>query len=167
MKFAIHKATGLEYSVSELGVDKVTLYCIQSGNMKVVQYKTFKQQYKLTEGKDIRIVQVPASSREEKKESQIRADEVIKEIQNLGEDDEEEAPKAVKGTKADPKPKEPKVKKTKGPTGAVSLKDICEKLKVDPSKARRILRKHKVDKPGGSWEWTDQQQISKIESLLK
>lgn len=69
-----------------------------------------------------------------------------------------------------------KIKKTPPkplmPDGPViTLKDICEELGIDPSKARRILRKHEDEvKVTGKWEWNTEEHmdiISKVKDLIK
>ena len=49
--------------------------------------------------------------------------------------------------------------------GSVSLEQICEGLKLDPSRCRKYLRKL-VEKPGGRWAWSPEE-AEKISSLLK
>ncbi|QGF20053.1 hypothetical protein CPAS15_0002 [Clostridium phage CPAS-15] len=34
-----------------------------------------------------------------------------------------------------------------------TLKDLCELIELDPRKARSILRKNNIEKPGKQWEW--------------
>lgn len=79
----------------------------------------------------------------------------------------EEAPANI--TRSPRKKKEPTEKKApkkgKRDTGSVSLKDICSELGIDPSKARRILRK-KLDNQG-RWEWSDPEIIKKVKNILK
>lgn len=54
-----------------------------------------------------------------------------------------------------PQPAAPKPAKTvpvaKG--GGYSLADLCKEAGIDPGEARQRLRKAKVQKPGGRWEW--------------
>lgn len=46
--------------------------------------------------------------------------------------------------------------KTAAEGGDISLADVCKELAVEPSLARRILRKHWT-KPDGGWSFTPQQ----------
>lgn len=49
-------------------------------------------------------------------------------------------------------------------SGAVSLEEICEALKITPQVARKHLRKL-IDKPGGRWAW-EPEQAEKIKQML-
>ncbi len=49
--------------------------------------------------------------------------------------------------------------------GFVSLKVICTKLGVEPSEARKTLRKDGQRAPGGVWEWPAAD-VAKVEKLL-
>lgn len=37
--------------------------------------------------------------------------------------------------------------------GGYSLADLCKEAGIEPGEARQRLRKAKVEKPGGRWEW--------------
>lgn len=54
-----------------------------------------------------------------------------------------------------------KKKKKKGiakkASGEVTLAQICEEEGWEPRKVRAVLRKLKVEKPGASWTWTDEE----------
>ena len=49
--------------------------------------------------------------------------------------------------------------------GTVSLEEIAQGLKLDPSKCRKHLRKL-VEKPGGRWAWSPEE-AEKISALLQ
>lgn len=46
---------------------------------------------------------------------------------------------------------QPKKKPKK--SGPITLKDICSELGIEPTKARRILRNNKIEKPSEGWVW--------------
>lgn len=56
--------------------------------------------------------------------------------------------------------------KTPAAENAITLATICKDLKMEPRKARRILRTAKVKNPG-RWAWATKAEASKIEKLLK
>jgi hypothetical protein len=50
----------------------------------------------------------------------------------------------------------------------VTLADICESLKMEPSVARRVLRNARMKVNGGRWTWTKSSaDIAKVTKLLK
>ena len=59
---------------------------------------------------------------------------------------------------------QPDAEDLKFSSGAVSLEEICEALKITPQVARKHLRKL-IDKPGGRWAW-EPEQAEKIKQML-
>jgi hypothetical protein len=47
----------------------------------------------------------------------------------------------------------------------VPLKKLCSEVDIDPKDARMILRKKKVEKPGGRWEWA-KDEAEKVKAIL-
>ncbi len=179
---AIHKQTHREYQVAEIMGDTVSLEN-NVGTRRRISYELFKAQYQLSEGH-------LASSVSRKGEAQEVAEEVLAECEALvGEKAKPSRPKpakkkkkAKKGepreekkskkkttskTKKSSKAKKSKVESKEEQVEPITLKQICEEVGITPPAARRILRKEKVEKPGGSWSWTCTQEIEKIRSLLK
>ena len=50
--------------------------------------------------------------------------------------------------------------------GGIPLKKLCALVEIDPKDARAILRKGKIEKPGGRWEWTSER-AEEIKKLLQ
>ena len=48
----------------------------------------------------------------------------------------------------------------------VSLDQICNELKIAPARARALLRKHDVKKPGASWSW-EKSQYSQVLNMFR
>lgn len=72
--------------------------------------------------------------------------------------------KAVMPTRVD-KPADRKPRAAK-PDGMVTIQDICAELKLEPSKARAILRNAKTPKPDHGWAWPPKE-ADAIRKLLK
>ena len=49
----------------------------------------------------------------------------------------------------------------------ISLEQICEELKITPSRARGIFRRNRVEKPGARWEWDKGQRDQVVKELQK
>lgn len=49
----------------------------------------------------------------------------------------------------------------------VTLQELCTEVGIDSTRARRILRSSKVDKPGESWTWPEGPQLREVRDLLK
>ena len=176
---AIHTQTNREYEVHEVIGETVVLKN-NKGVKRRISYELFKSQFQLSEGH-----LDPFTSR--KNEAQEIAEEVLKECEALVEPEPEprtpkkkakkKTKKKVKGDPTSQKKGKPKKKTKPRKKGEVeskreevqstTLKEICDELGITPAAARRILRKEKVGKPGGSWSWTCTQEIEKIRSLLK
>jgi predicted DNA-binding ArsR family transcriptional regulator len=172
---AIHLETNSEFNVVNIMGEKVHLRSFLTGKDKKVDYNLFKSDYRLAEDNE-EVLPIIPNPLDEIQEAKERATEVMREAEESMKKPEttiiridftekkEKQPKEKKESTKEPK--EPKAKKVSTGT-ATSLKDICDELKVDPTKARRILRKSDIEKPGGSWEWEDPQVIAKIKALLK
>lgn len=78
--------------------------------------------------------------------------------------------KAVKKTAKKAAPKKPvavpKKSSSKPAIDGTPLVAICQRLKMEPRRARRILRTAKVKNPG-RWTWTTVPEVAKIEKMLK
>lgn len=51
--------------------------------------------------------------------------------------------------------------------GGYSLADLCKEAGIDPGEARQRLRKAKVQKPGGRWEWPNAEAAKPLLVYLK
>lgn len=170
---AIHRLSKGEYKLSHILGESVTLISAETGNLKRIPYTTFKRQYKMVEG-DVEEVQ-NLNQEQEAQNAQNMAKEVLKESNSYDKDQIRIKLAPERSSKAS------KIKKTrvtipkgdKASKGAnkslepISLKTLCKEIQIDPGKARRLLRKHEIDKPEGSWEWTDQIIVGKIRMILK
>lgn len=67
-----------------------------------------------------------------------------------------------------PQTAEPKARSvaSKASGGGYSLAQLCTEIGMDPSKARKILRNKKIEKPGGKWEWASAEAASSIRTAL-
>lgn len=193
---AIHLETNSEFNVVNIMGEKVHLRSFLTGKDKKVDYNLFKSEYRLADDNEEVLPTIPEPI-DEIKEAKERALEIIKEAEESMKKPETSTIRLDFTKNIEWKPvcnikdcehykgcsnwecsryEEPKAKVKKETTSkpkrastgtAISLKDICDELKVDPTKARRVLRKSDIDKPGGNWEWEDPQVIAKIKALLK
>ena len=51
--------------------------------------------------------------------------------------------------------------------GGYSLADLCQEAGIEPGEARQRLRKAKVEKPGGRWEWPSAEAAKPLLVYLK
>lgn len=51
-------------------------------------------------------------------------------------------------------------------TGGLSLQDICQELGIEPSEARKALRKQ-FQKPGSSWAWATREAAEPVINFLR
>lgn len=68
-----------------------------------------------------------------------------------------------------PKEKTEKVEKKPSvprPDGLISIQDLCAELKLEPSKARALLRKSNTPKPAHGWAWS-KKEAEAIKKVLK
>lgn len=172
---AIHKQTNQEYNVEEIIAETVILKNIE-GVERRVGYDLFKSQYQLSEG-HLSQQKKPGGAKE-------LAKEILTECSGITSKNKAkpQTEKKVKTKRVPAEKKESKLKSEKLPnkkekkiessrelqsTTTMSLKDICEELKVTPSTARRVLRREGIEKPGNSWTWSSPQEVAKIKGLLK
>jgi ElaB/YqjD/DUF883 family membrane-anchored ribosome-binding protein len=144
---------------------------------KVVKPHTFKEDYELIDNDEV-VTKIRINFPTEQEEiegAKERAQEILKEISHTVEDKEDEVIKSErqlkkeaqesKEEKAPPKNKEKgdntkkdKVNKPSGsdspnPDNLITIKEICLDMKVDETKARRVLRKANIERPFNRWEW--------------
>lgn len=156
---AIHKKTGHEFlDITVIG-PKVKLIS-KLGNIKEVSHKVFKSDYKLVEGEMTPSELIPQPVAE-LKEVKVRVGEILREM----EPKEPELTKVKIPSEVNKKQKVNKKQEvnTKAP-GGTKLKDICQELSIDPSKARKVLRSKGFGSP---YEWHNKPEIEKIKNLLK
>lgn len=51
--------------------------------------------------------------------------------------------------------------------GGYTLQSLCEELGIDPTEARKHLRRSNAQKPGGRWEWPSAEAAASIRALLE
>ena len=160
----MEKLTGSLYEIAEMGMTIILCDPI-TGQKLEMGHRTFKKSYTFIDEESLAITK---PSLEDELEM---ADRKVKEI-ITGVEESQKPSTSVRidftvKERNEKKQNKEKSKKQKDLSTATSLKDICDSLKIDCSKARKILRNKKVDKPGGSWEWQDPKAIEKIKELLR
>jgi len=156
---AVNKKTGNEYEVEMSGQGNVSLKCLESNQVRRVEYSTFKREFNLVD-QEVEVNRATESVEQELK----TVDQLVDDI--LGSCNE---PDTVITLDFSEKPKTNPRKKSEKKvesSGLTTLKDICEELGVNPTKARRVLRKT-IGKPeSGKWEF-DETNAEKVKSLLR
>ena len=148
MMIAIHHKTGsiMEYDET-LSFAKV----IGQGITRYIPAESFKKNLYVEEGDGVPRIKDPIGS--------LLAD-IGEEMKKASATMEGNTPPPMTKKKEGTKKKEEEVKKDK-----TTLKSLCDKLGIDSSKARRVLRS-KMESPG-KWEWSDESQVKKVEEILK
>jgi hypothetical protein len=152
---AIHKHTKSEHLIKEMIGDRIHLINLRTGELKVLPYPLFKKLYTLTDEEP----QIP--------EFQVNLSVEVDEASTMAKEVSYEATKIKKRNRVRIPSERPK-KKTKPNRGSIiTLKELCTELGLEPSKARKLLRKANIEKPGASWEWNNKEDIQRIKTLLK
>ena len=150
---SVHKKTGNEFHKETVLGDTVTLKDVATGNIKRVSLSLYRKEYKEVKG-------TPKGN--EKQEVEQRAQEVLKEAQKgapkiPSKDRKKSNDSNTRGTS-----KEDKAETSEGTT----LDDICSEIGMKPNRARQILRKNNIKKPGKSWTWKTKKDVDKIRKVL-
>lgn len=187
-----HKATGNLYITGSIHGPNIYLYPQRGSARLILGQKTFDKVF-IIENSDYEEVMginnfgtcIPwnVAKEEEIKFAKSREKEIAMEIKQVIKTSIDTSGNIVHlpdlSVKAKKKRKERektnKVKvKQKSPTSKkektnleYTLEKMCLELKIDSSKARTILRKLKIDKPGSRWEWEQLSQYNTIKKQIQ
>jgi hypothetical protein len=111
-----------------------------------VKMVTFKTQYRLLKGKEDFIIN--------DKEVDKLLKEWKKELADMKKEDKTPEPEKTQTPEPDSTPEPNREEEAEQ---KYTLSKICDELKLDSKKARKILRDKKIEKPGKSWSWVKNQ----------
>jgi len=148
---AIHVNSGKVYSVESIMSGQVKLRSAKTGATRTISYESFEQLYVLRDNDEVEIGVL--TQKKESVEARKLASEVLSEVPDENPQPRTRKPRTKKPQ--DPQPQEKEV----GQSGTITLKQLCDQHNINPSKARRILRKHHIAKP---YEWDDPKDILKL-----